>query len=299
MAKTPLLDNGAIRVHYGEGRVLDYELASIHYRLHDSGVGVCTLNEPQRLNALTRNQIWEYMLILQHAERDDRVKVLLWTGHGRAFSSGADLRGEAPKPALKKEAMDWFIEQGFTPGVTVPARPDIALKCLTLRFWDFPKPMVVAVNGLAVGGAANIALANYQDIVLASTEARFMFPFANIGLTPELGSSYMMPMLVGMTRAKKMMMTGEWLSAEEAKSMGLVLEVLPPERLMARAMEVAEGLAAKKPSTLRLIKRVLNRHARRQLEEVLDEENRTINEAIAAAGSNPVNPKPRPPASKL
>ena len=89
-------------------------------------------------------------------------------------------------------------------GFTTPPDNDFALKALTLKFWDFSKPSVVAVNGLAVGGAANIALANYHDIVLSSTEGKFKYPFADLGLTPELGSSYMMPYLVGMTRAKVM-----------------------------------------------------------------------------------------------
>ena len=96
--------------------------------------------------------MWEMKLILSHAERDDGVRCLLWTGHGRAFSSGADLSGKAPRPALRKEAMHWFMDQGFCPGTSNPAKPDGALKCLTLAFWDFLKPSVVAVNGLAVGG---------------------------------------------------------------------------------------------------------------------------------------------------
>lgn len=279
----PLPNNGTIKVYYGDGKVLDYDLVSIHYRLLDTGVAVCTLNEPQRLNSLTANQTWEYFLILQHAERDDAVKVLLWTGHGRAFSSGADLTGAAPPPTLDQEAMDWFIANGFSPAFSTPTNPDIALKSLTLKFWDFPKPSVVAVNGLSVGGAANICLANYQDIVLASTEARFRYPFADINLTPELGSSFMMPMAVGMTRAKKMMMMAEWMSAAEAKEMGLVLEVLPPEKLMPRALEMAEVLAKKNPNTLRLIKRLMNHHVRKHIDEVMDEENRTIMEALTSS----------------
>jgi len=273
----PLENNGTIKVYWGEPeQVIDYDLVSIHYNLDPStGVAVCTLNEPQRLNALTLNQMWEFILILQHAKRDDAVKVLVWTGHGRAFSSGADLSGKAPPPGLKKEAMEWFAKtKGIHPGTSVPGYADPALKCVTLEFWDFPKPSICAVNGLAVGGAVNVALANYHDLVISSTEGRFQYPFANLGVTPELGSSRMIPMLVGMTRAKNMMMVGEWFSAQEAKDLGLLLEVTEPDKLMPRAMELATGLAKKSPDALRLSKQLMNSHLRKSLEEVMDEENR-------------------------
>lgn len=156
----------------------------------------------------------------------------------------------------------------------------MALKCLTLEFWDFNKPSVVAVNGLAVGGAANIALANYHDIVLSSTEGRFKYPFADLGLTPELGSSFMMPMLTGMTRAKSMMMIGDWFSAEEAKDMGLVLEVTSPEDLMSRATELATKLASKDAGGMQLIKKLMNSHMRKQMDQVMDDENEAIGQAV-------------------
>lgn len=267
---------------YGEGggQETDYTLQSIHYRLDPAtGVAVATLNTPGSLNSLTQNQTWEYMLVLRHFERDPNAKVIIWTGHGRAFSSGADLKDQAG-PMLARsapEAAEHIKAHGFAPGAEAG---DMALKCLTLEFWGMSKPSIVAVNGLAVGGAANIALANYHDIVLASTDARFMYPFANLGLTPELGSSYMMPLLVGMTRAKNMMMVGDWFSAQEALDMGLVLEVTPPPALMARAMEIATKLARKpNQEALRLGKRVLNTHLRSQMAGVMDIENQTIAEA--------------------
>merc|ERR1712196_56384 len=180
------------------------------------------------------------MLILRHAARDERVKVLVWTGHGRAFSSGAEgfVGNKAPPPTLPKEVMEWYARtQGYHPGGSVPGYLDPARKSLTLEFWDFPKPSICAVNGLAVGGAVNVALANYHDIVISSTEGRFQYPFANIGVPPEMGSSLLIPQIVGMTRAKSLMLVGNWFSAQEAKEMGLLLEVTDPEKLMLRAME--------------------------------------------------------------
>ena len=284
----PLKNNGQILVHYGKGNVLKYNLVSIHYDFDpESGVAVCTLNEPRRLNALTQNQMWEYFLILRHVERDSRVNIVVWTGRGRAFSSGADLSGRAPPPNLPEEVMDWFVENRiFSPGHTDPDRPDMALKCLTLAFWDFTKISIVAVNGLAVGGAANIALANYHDFVLASTQARFMYPFSKIGLTPELGSSYILPRIAGMANAKKVLMKGDWFSAKEAKEMGLVSEVLEPSMLVPRAMQLANELSKKNQAALRLGKRLINSHLRKDMDTVMDIENKTIDEAVQARFSS-------------
>jgi enoyl-CoA hydratase/carnithine racemase len=166
--------------------------------------------------------------------------------------------------------MAGFKEHGFDPGAK---SGDVALKCLTLAFWDFPKLSVVAVNGLAIGGAANVALANYHDIVLASTDAYFKYPFSDIGLTPELGSSFMLPQMVGMTRAKYLLMVGDKLSAADAKEMGLVLEVTTPEELLPRARHYAEELASKQLDALMLSKKLINGHLRQKVEQVLDIEN--------------------------
>jgi len=279
----PLPNNGTIPVVWNEpSEVLHYELQAIHFSLDEgTGVATCTLNQPQLLNALTANQQWEFMLILRHAMVNDAVRALLWTGRGRAFNSGADFSGKAGGPALPQNVMDWFIKQGYSPGFSSPEAPDTALKCLTLAFWDFAKPSVIAINGLAVGGGANIALANYHDIVLASSNAWFKYPFPDLGLTPELGSSYLMPYMVGMTRTKKLMMVGEKFTAEEAKEMGLVLEVHSPENLMVRAREYAEKLAAKDQKALMSNKMLINSHMRKDMDAVMDAENVAINGAVA------------------
>ena len=91
---------------------------------------------------------------------------------------------------------------------------------LIMALWDFPKPIVGAINGLGVGGGANMALANCMDLVVCSTNARFMYPFSTLGITPEMGSTYMMPYLVGMAKAKEMMLLGGWFSAEDAVELG-------------------------------------------------------------------------------
>merc|ERR1719199_1984076 len=138
-----------------------------------------------------------------------------------------------------------------------------------MAFWDFPKPSIAAINGLAVGGAANIAFANYHDLVICSTNARFMYPFPRLGFTPELGSSFMIPYQIGMARAKELMFLGDWISAEKAEAWGLVNAVVAPEQLMPEAMKLAERLVLFHPAPLKFAKKVLNDNMRAQLDSVL------------------------------
>jgi len=269
----PLPDNGVIDGDDPRAptKLIKYSLKAIHYRLdEDTGVATCTLNVPASLNPLSECQMWEYYLILLHSARDDDVACLLWTGHGRAFSAGADFSGKAERLSMDPAAIEWFRSTGFSPGAK---SGDVALKCLTLAFWDFPKPSVVAVNGLAIGGAANIALANYHDIVVASSAAYFKYPFADLGITPELGSSFMLPRLVGMVRAKHLLLVGDRFTPAAAKEMGLVLEVTEPAELLVRARHHAEALAAKQPEAVALAKRLINGHLRDRIASVLDLEN--------------------------
>jgi enoyl-CoA hydratase/carnithine racemase len=157
-----------------------------------------------------------------------------------------------------------MIEAGFGPDGTV------VLKSMTLRHWDLPKPSIVAVNGLAVGGAANIALVNYHDMVVCSTDARFKYPFASLGFTPELGSSMMFPQTVGMARAKEIMFLGDWFSANEAKAMGLVNRVVAPEELVPTALGLADRLCKAHPAALKNAKFILNRGLREQMDRAMD-----------------------------
>lgn len=258
-----------IKLYYDD-KEETYELHNISYVLHPTGVAVCTFNTPKNLNALSENQRWEMFALLEHMARDENVKVAVWTGSGRAFNAGADLRGD-PTVTIPKHVQEKMKARGMG-----PIEGDIVLKPLTLAFWDFPKPSIVAVNGVAVGGAANIALANYHDLVVCSTAARFMYPFPKLGFTPELGSSFVLPFLIGMAKAKEMFFLSEWLSAEQAQQLGLVNKVVAPEDLMPEVMKLAERFCVLHPDAIRNSKRIVNHHIRSKLEEVLDEEQRTI-----------------------
>mmetsp|Transcript_88382 Transcript_88382/g.189814 ORF Transcript_88382/g.189814 Transcript_88382/m.189814 type:complete len:305 (-) Transcript_88382:81-995(-) len=289
LAEEGLESNGSVLVYYGEHeeKGTPYALRSIAWRfLEGSGIGVVAYNTPKSLNCLAPNQVMEAFLVLEHAKRDPRVKVLVWTGTGRrAFNSGAALKGDQ-KVYLPAEIFEAYSKRGMA-----PVKGDWVMAPLTKAFWDFPKPIVLAINGLAVGGAANIALANFGDMVLCSKESRFMYPFAKLGVTPELGSSLLIPFLAGMTKAKELMMTGEWMSADEALRLNLINGICEPEELLPKALAVAAKMTTAHPETMRLIKRVMNAPLRDQLDAILAREQVTIMESIKASGGFAKNAK--------
>ena len=185
----------------------DYELQSIKYTLDPAtGVAIAAHNDEKTLHALTLNLTTEAFMVLEHAARDPEVKVLIWTATGeRSFCSGAALKGAGPLHVPEAAATE-YAKRRMMNDLSDPS--DSFWVPLIMAFWDFPKPVVGAINGLGVGGGANIALANVMDLVICSTNARFMYPFSTLGITPEMGSSLMMPYLVGMAKAKEMMMLG-------------------------------------------------------------------------------------------
>eukprot|EP00747_Dinoflagellata_sp_TGD_P030424 gnl/TRDRNA2_/TRDRNA2_134614_c0_seq1.p1 gnl/TRDRNA2_/TRDRNA2_134614_c0~~gnl/TRDRNA2_/TRDRNA2_134614_c0_seq1.p1 ORF type:complete len:239 (-),score=56.11 gnl/TRDRNA2_/TRDRNA2_134614_c0_seq1:19-735(-) len=231
------------------------------------------------MHCLAPNQQMEVFLVLEHAKRDPRVKVLVWTATGsKAFNSGAALKGDM-KNYVPKEIVKAYAERGMA-----PAGGDMVLSPQTKAFWDFPKPIIMAINGLAVGGGANVALAGYGDMVLCSKKSRFMWPFAKLGLTPELGSSMMIPWLIGMPKAKELMMTGEWVSAEEALRLNLVNGICEPEELLPRALAMAARVATAHPSAITFMKQVMNAPLREHLDAVLTREQDYIMQAVKATG---------------
>mmetsp|Transcript_57215 Transcript_57215/g.100153 ORF Transcript_57215/g.100153 Transcript_57215/m.100153 type:complete len:304 (-) Transcript_57215:92-1003(-) len=258
-----------------------YELHSISYVLHPTGVAVCTYNTPKNMNPISLNQRWETMALLEHMTRDEKVRVVIWTGSGRAFNAGADLSGN-PTVTIPKHAMEDMKARRAAPDLR-----DMVMAVETKAFWDFPKPSISAVNGITVGGAVNIAIAGCHDMVICSSEARFMYPFPKLGFTPELGSSFMLPYLVGMVKAKELFFLSDWLSAEQAKELGLVNKLVAPEELMPEAMKLAERLCLLHPSALKMSKRIVNSHIRSQLDQILAAEQAAIMECLKETGGPP------------
>ena len=201
----------------------------------EAGVGYIILNRPETLNSLSDQMMAEFVQVLDEVANDPEVKVVVITGKGRGFCSGADMGHSifTGTPA--------GIERVLTLWHKVPAK---------LR--GMPKPVIASVNGAAVGGGAGLALA--CDIIIASEQARFGQVFPTLGLHTDTGSTHTLPRLVGMARAMELLLTGRIINAREAEAMGMVSKVVPAESLESTTKELAESLAKGPPLALGMIK---------------------------------------------
>eukprot|EP01065_Artemidia_motanka_P035890 TRINITY_DN43796_c0_g1_i1.p1 TRINITY_DN43796_c0_g1~~TRINITY_DN43796_c0_g1_i1.p1 ORF type:complete len:286 (+),score=109.98 TRINITY_DN43796_c0_g1_i1:64-921(+) len=276
-----------VKLYYNDGRAVDYVLKSIKYELLDGGVALCTWNEPEKMNSFTDNLVQETFVVLEHAKRDDRVKVVVWTGAGRAWCAGAPMKGSG-RTHVPRDAIAEYSARGMA----WKKMQDLVLKNLTIAFWDFPKISIGAVNGLAVGGGVNSALCNYHDWILCSDQARFRYPFTKLGVTPELSSSRLIPFIVGMPKAKELLIGGEWFTAEKAAALNLVNRVVPHDELLPEALALARKIAAEPhQASPRLAKSLINSYLRAELETILDRENKAIKEALRESmktGGSPI-----------
>lgn len=201
-------------------------------------VTTITINRPHRLNALSIAAVHELIQALNDAGRDMDTRVVIITGAGDAFCSGADLK-DAPEmtPALAHEVVGLYLDY-----------------VRAIRGVD--KPVVAKVNGLAWGGGCCTALA--CDIRIASERASFGFPFVNIGISgADMAASYLLPRLVGLGRACELLMTGESVDAREAERIGIVNRVVPPDELDSATDALAARLASRPPLGLKFTKRAI------------------------------------------
>ena len=219
-----------------------------------AGVATITLNRPDKLNAFTIGLHRELAAALDEVERDDTLRAVLLTGAGRGFCAGQDLAERATVIAGSKVEGGSALQTWYNP--------------LIRRLRRLEKPVVCAVNGVAAGAGANIALA--CDIVLAARSASFIQAFCRIGLVPDAGGSYVLPRLVGMARASALTLLGDTLPAEQAAEWGLIWRVVDDEMLMAEATSLARHLAGQPTRALALIKQALNASFANSLDQQLD-----------------------------
>jgi enoyl-CoA hydratase len=214
------------------------QLENIRFRVED-GVGVATLDRPKALNALNSRTIAELSQLIDSIERDAALRALVLTGGGdKAFVAGADIAemsGLGPLEARR------FAEQG--------ERTLARLEALTV-------PTIAAVNGFALGGGCELAMA--CDLVYASEKARFGQPEVNLGLIPAFGGTQRLSRRVGPARALEIILTGDMIDAAKAKEIGLALEVLPPDELVPFAIEKARKIASRAPAAVALAKRTVH-----------------------------------------
>lgn len=199
-------------------------------------VRLITFDRPDKLNAFNRELYAASGAALHDAAADDSVRVVVLTGNGRAFSAGQDLAEMA--------ALAAGTESG---GSGFPLFLD--------ELQAFPKPLVAAVNGLAVG--IGLTLLPHCDLVLIDETARLRVPFSELGVPPEAASSVLLPIRLGWQQAARLLFTSEWISAEEAVSLGLALQTCPAGTVVARALELAERIAAFPLPALRAIKETM------------------------------------------
>ncbi|MCX7354621.1 MAG: enoyl-CoA hydratase-related protein [Alphaproteobacteria bacterium] len=220
-----------------------------------AGVRLITLNRPKVLNALRSTLLEELAAEIAHARDDAEIRVVVLTGNERAFAAGADIAEMADRTVVDVLGMD-----------------------RRMSFWhalrSFPKPLIAAVNGFALGGGCELAMC--ADIIVAGEGARFGQPEINLGLIPGAGGTQRLTRAVGKSRAMKMVLTGEAIDARAALAAGLIAEVVPPELALDRALELAETIAAKPPVAVRLAKEAVLKAQEMTLEAGLDYERKAF-----------------------
>lgn len=227
----------------------------------DRRVRTLTLDRPEALNAFNEELYDATADALLAAAGDPTVAVVLLTGAGRAFSAGTDLlemHQLATNPDFPRG------KHGFIG--------------LVDALVDFPKPLVVAVNGLGLGIGATIL--GFADLGFMAEDARLKCPFTSLGVAPEAASSYLFPALVGRQHAAWALLSSEWISADEAREMGLVRQVCAPDQLLATARRHAEVLAAKPISSLVAVKRTMTEPHRDAIRAARDRENAAFAELM-------------------
>lgn len=229
------------------------DFQTIEFRQDDNGVATLAFNRPDRLNSFNEQMHREVRDALAALE-DSGARVLLLTANGRGFCAGQDLSDRNVAPGDEMPDLGHSIDTYYNPLIRTLTR--------------LPMPVICAVNGVAAGAGANIALA--CDLVIAARSASFTQAFARIGLVPDSGGTWQLPRLVGMARAKGLAMLAEKLSAEQAEQWGLIWRCVDDAELMDTANQLAAHLAAQPTRGLALIKRAFNESATHSLDQQLD-----------------------------
>ncbi|MBV7537285.1 2-(1,2-epoxy-1,2-dihydrophenyl)acetyl-CoA isomerase PaaG [Duganella sp. sic0402] len=220
------------------------------------GIATLTLNRPDKLNSFTQAMHEEVRHALKRAAAaaaEGSARVLVLTGAGRGFCAGQDLSDRAVEPGAKAVDLGDSVEKNYAPLVQ-------ALRAL-------PLPVIGAINGVAAGAGANIALA--CDIVLATRSASFVEVFCKLGLIPDTGGTYFLPRLIGSARAMGLAMLGEKLSADKAEAWGLIWKAIPDDEFAAEVQTMARHFASAPTKGLAFTKQALHASAHNSLQQQL------------------------------
>lgn len=248
----------------------------LYQKDEETGIVTVTMNTPKRKNALSAYTFLELWWSMDIFEKDDAAHAMIMTGAKdpdsddptkEAFSSGAYFNPDATK-GVDQDLLDQIDGT------------DIAQKKLVSKMWYVDKPIIAAVNGLAIGGAFTMLL-SCADLIYMSEHAWARMPFVRLGIAPELASTFVLPRLIGMQRTKQLIYFGEDVSAARAYELGLINEVVPHDQLLSHAREAALRLIppAGPAMAVRLTKRALHRQLSGDIQRALDEENIALNES--------------------
>ena len=215
------------------------------------GVGKITLNRPEKLHSFVREMALELQNALDKCKEDNEVRAILITANGKAFCAGQDL-GEAVDP--NGPDISKIIQEHYNP--------------IILRIRNLEKPVVAAVNGVAAGAGASLALC--CDIIVATESASFIQAFSKIGLVPDSGSTYFLPKLIGIQKATALMMTGEPIRAKDAAIMGMIYKSYSDEKFESESWKLVSKLAKMPTKTLALTKELLNSSVENTLAQQLN-----------------------------
>lgn len=225
----------------------------------DGHVVTLTLNRPEKRNAIsTPEECAEVADTCRALNRDDSVRVVIVTGAGSAFCAGGDLKGMRDRTGITGGDTGAQIRESYRRGIQM----------IPLALYEMDIPTIAAVNGPAIG--AGLDLACMCDIRIASETARFAESFVKVGIVPGDGGAYLLPKVVGMSKALEMSLTGDPLNAAEALACGLVSKVVAPDQLLAAARDMANRIAVNPPQAVRLTKRLLRESEHMRLSTLLE-----------------------------
>lgn len=214
------------------------------------GVATITLNRPEALNAFSKEVVEEVLHALEDAKTDENIRVVVLTGAGeKAFSSGADIKAMAGMTVLKARELSLMGEK------------------LCLSFENFEKPVIAAINGYALGGGLEVAMA--CDLRIASETARMGQTEINIGFIPGWGGTQRLTRLIGRTKAKELVFTGKMIDAKTAEQLGILNMIVPPDKFRESVRQFAQDLASKAPLAVRVAKALINKGADISLDSAL------------------------------
>lgn len=222
----------------------------------EQGVMTITLNRPERLNSFNDVMHQQLAECLKQAERDDTIRCLLITGAGRGFCAGQDLNDRNVVPNGPAPDLGMSVERFYNP--------------LVRRLAKLPKPVIAAVNGVAAGAGATLALG--CDMVIAARSANFVMAFSKLGLVPDCGGTWLLPRTAGRARAMGLALLGDKMSAEQAQQWGMIWQVVDDAELADTSLTLARHLATQPTYGLGLIKQALLASETHTLDQQLDME---------------------------